>query len=95
VEPRAPVRDVGGRQQALVASLLVVQLVGIDTIFDSYDADRNGQLTRDEAAADLRFDARPLPVLFEDPDAVDWTRLRARLGPAAILLADVLPSLGE
>jgi hypothetical protein len=69
--------------------------LGIDTIFESYDADGNGQLTRDEAAADLRLDARPLPVLLEDPDAVDWTRLRARLGPAAILLADVLPPLGE
>ena len=76
-------------QEALLATLLAVQVVGIDAIFASYDADGDGRLTRAEAAADLRLDDRPMPVLLEDPEAVDWARLRARLGPAALLLGDV------
>ncbi len=79
-------------QQALLAGLLVVQAVGVDTIFASYDADGDGRLTRSEAAADLRLDDRPMPVLLEDARGVDWARIRARLGPAAILLGDVLPA---
>lgn len=78
-------------QQALLAGLLVVQAVGVDAIFASYDVDGDGRLTRSEAAADLRLDDRPMPVLLDDPRAVDWARVRTRLGPAAVLLVDMLP----
>lgn len=79
-------------QQALLGGLLAVQAVGVDAIFASYDADGDGRLTRGEAAADLRLDDRPMPVLLDDPRGVDWARVRARLGPAAVLLGDVLPA---
>ena len=78
-------------QQALLAALLIVQAAGVDAIFASYDADEDGRLTRGEAAADLRLDDRPMSVLLDDPNAVDWARLRARLGSAGLLLGDALP----
>lgn len=78
-------------RRGLAVGLLVVQLVGLETIFASYDADGDGRLGRTELLADLRLDGRPLPVLVRDPAAVDWASVRDRLGPAGALLDQLLP----
>jgi hypothetical protein len=73
-------------RQGILATLAIVELAGLENIFLSYDEDRDGELSRAEALADLRLDDRPLPEIANDPEVVDWTRLRGRLGPAAALL---------
>ncbi|HWL69739.1 MAG TPA: hypothetical protein VNS22_15325 [Geminicoccus sp.] len=78
-------------KQAAVLTLLAIDFVGLDHLFASYDADGDGLLTREEVSADLTLDERPVPVLVEDPDAVDWDRLMERLGTGAAVLKDVLP----
>ncbi|MDX6750949.1 hypothetical protein SH611_14095 [Geminicoccaceae bacterium 1502E] len=78
-------------RRGLAVGLLVVQLVGLEAIFGSYDENGDGRLSRAELQADVRLDERPLPVLVRDPDAVDWRSLRARLGPAGALLEDIMP----
>lgn len=78
-------------RRGLAVGLLVVQMVGLDELFRSYDADRDGRLTKPELLADVRLDERPLPVLSRDPKAVNWASLQARLGPAAMLLGDLIP----
>lgn len=56
------------------------------TIFSLYDSDRDQRLSQQELLADIRLDARPLPAILQDPDATDWTAIRARLGRTATLL---------
>jgi Ca2+-binding EF-hand superfamily protein len=80
-------------RQALFTGLLIVQIVGLPALFASYDTDQDGRLTPAELAADVRLDGRPLPVLARDPDAVDWPRLRSRLGVAGALLGGIVPGL--
>lgn len=80
-----------GDRQAILATLAIVELAGLGTIFSSYDADQDGELSRAETLADLRLDDRPLPKLAADPEVVDWARLRGRLGPAAALLDALRP----
>ena len=66
--------------------LLVIQAVGPDQLFASYDADGDGLLSREEVTADIRLDKRPLPEILSDPSSVDWNGLAARAGDAAPLL---------
>jgi hypothetical protein len=73
-------------RERLIMGLLVVQAVGPDQLFVSYDADGDGLLTRAEVTADIRLDQRPLPELLSDPAAIDWDGLAARAGDAAPLL---------
>lgn len=73
-------------REKLVLGLLVVQTVGPEQLFKSYDADRDGELTREEVTADLKLDKRPLPELLADPSTIDWNALSARAGQAAPLL---------
>lgn len=78
-------------RQRLVTGLLVIQTVGPDALFDSYDANRDGALTKEEVLADVRLDQRPLPQVLSDPNAVDWRRLTDRAGMAAPLLKRLFP----
>lgn len=73
-------------REKLVMGLLLIQTVGPDQIFKSYDTDRDGELTREEVTADIRLDRRPLPEILSDPSSVDWDALSARAGEAAPLL---------
>lgn len=79
---RIPAAD----RQRLVLGLLVLRTVGVKPLFDGYDADHDGGLTRQELTADLRLDQRTLPEILSDPSAVDWNGLAARAGDAAPLL---------
>lgn len=73
-------------RQKLIVGLLVVQTVGPNQLFTSYDADQDGTLSLTEVTADIRLDKRPLPEILSDPSAIDWNALAARAGSAAPLL---------
>jgi hypothetical protein len=73
-------------RQRLIMGLLVVQSIGPERLFASYDSDHNGELSKAELLADVRLDERPLPVVLSDPKSVDWGRLSERAGPAAPLI---------
>ncbi len=73
-------------REKLVMGLLLLQTVGPERLFESYDADRDGELTREELTADIRLDKRPLPEILTDPGSIDWDALTARAGEAAPLL---------
>jgi hypothetical protein len=73
-------------REKLVMGLLVLQTIGPEQVFKSYDTDGDGELTRDEVTADIRLDRRPLPEILTDPAAIDWDSLSARAGEAGPLL---------
>jgi hypothetical protein len=79
---RLPPQD----REKLVMGLILIQTVGPEQLFASYDADRDGELTREEVTADLKLDKRPLPEILSDPTSIDWDSLSARAGEAAPLL---------
>lgn len=73
-------------REKLVMGLLLLQTVGPEQLFSSYDVDQDGELSRDELTADIRLDTRPLPEILADPASIDWDALTARAGDAAPLL---------
>lgn len=73
-------------RQRLLVGLIVVQAVGPEQLFASYDADGDGFLDREEVTADIRLDKRPLPQILADPSAIDWNALAGRAGDAAPIL---------
>ena len=78
-------------RRGILAALAVIEIAGLQNLFVSYDADSNGKLSRKELAADIRLDDRPVPVLVNDPAAIDWVAFRGRLGAAGPLLDSMLP----
>ena len=75
-----------GERERLVMGLVIVQAVGSDRLFVSYDVDGDGFLSREEVTADIKLDRRPLPEILSDPASIDWNGLAARAGEAAPLL---------
>lgn len=73
-------------REKLVMGLLLLQTVGPEQVFRSYDLDRDGELSREELTTDIRLDQRPLPEILSDPSSIDWNALSARAGDAAPLL---------
>ncbi len=73
--------------------LWTVDLIGVDRLFSGYDEDGDGRLTAAELFADIRTDGRPLGELLRDPRGIDWARMRARFGRAAMLLEVILGGL--
>jgi len=70
--------------------LMVLRQTGLPKVFDGFDADRDGALTRAELFADFRFDKRPFARLAADPSAVDWVTFGNRFGPIGALLASMM-----
>lgn len=87
VRDQLPERTTAG----VAVGLLALQFVGVDTLHRSYDTNGDGELTPDEALADVTLDERPLPVLLQDRAAVDWSRFLERLGAGSALLGDLIP----
>ena len=53
--------DRGLKDRSIVGvGLLALNLVGADRVIESYDADGDGMLSKDEALADLLLDDRPI-----------------------------------
>lgn len=78
-------------REKLIMGLLVIQTVGPEQLFQSYDTDRDGELTREELTVDVKLDKRPLPEILSDPKSVDWDALAARAGQAAPFLKKLFP----
>jgi hypothetical protein len=76
----------GADRDRLIMGLLLIQTVGPQQLFTSFDSNRDGALSREEVTADIRLDKRPLPEILSDPSAIDWDSLAARAGDAAPLL---------
>lgn len=55
--------------------------VGIANLFNSYDVNADGKLTKAELSADVKLDQRPLGQVLADPQAVNRQQFAARLGP--------------
>ncbi len=77
---------------AIALGLFVVDSVGLEQLFASYDQNGDGRLTPEELQADIALDDRPLAEVVTDREAVDWPSLRGRLGAMAAL---VLPQFGR
>lgn len=75
-----------GDRRGVFGTLAIVEMAGLPRLFASYDEDGDGKLNRTELLADVRLDERPLALLVRDPEAVNWSSLRKRLGAAAPLL---------
>jgi hypothetical protein len=78
-------------RRGVFGALAVVELAGLPRLFASYDADGDGHLSRAELLADIQLDERSFAMLVKDRDAIDWPRLRSRLGAAGPLLDGALP----
>lgn len=75
--------------------LMVLKQAGLPQVFDRFDTDRDGTLTRAELFADFKFDKRPFPKLVADRSAVNWDRLGPRFGPIGTLLASLVKPAPE
>lgn len=64
----------------------MIDTAGLPALFDSFDADDDGRLTRSELLADVRLDQRPLGEVLLDPAAVDRSALAGRVGRLAPFL---------
>ena len=78
-------------RQRVLMGLVVIQTVGLDGIFQSYDTNGDGTLSKEELLADVQLDQRPLPQVLSDPKSVDWNKLASRAGAAAPLLRRLFP----
>jgi Ca2+-binding EF-hand superfamily protein len=70
-------------RSAVLFGAQLVDAVGLPQLFDSYDANRDGKVTKPELLADVRLDDRPLGVVLTDEKAVDRQALQRRLGALA------------
>ncbi len=71
---------------AVLFGLFIVDAVGLDALFDGYDADRDGLVSREELLVDVRLDERPLGKVLGDAEAVDRRAIARRLDKLAPLL---------
>jgi hypothetical protein len=77
---------------AIQLGLLIVRLVGLDSLIAGLDADRDAGVSRRELLADVTLDDRPLPQVLSDRSAVDWDSIARRLGAYSGLLGGVAPT---
>ena len=83
--------NVNAREQSSIAlGLWVIEMIGLDTLFHSYDEDHSGGLSRAELLVDVRLDERPLGTVLGDPDSVDMKAMAARVEAMAALIEGLL-----
>ncbi len=79
------------RERSLITfGLWLVDSIGLENLYASYDVDGTGRLTRAELLADVTLDERPLGEILLDPTAVDLKGLAERLGVLLPLLERTL-----
>lgn len=66
--------------------LLLTRAIGLQRLFEGFDADRDQGLSQHELLADVTLDQRPLPQILTDRSAVDWDAVSRRLGSFAGLV---------
>jgi Ca2+-binding EF-hand superfamily protein len=71
--------------------LWLVDSVGLDRLFASYDHDGDERLSADELLADVTLDRRTMAEVLLDPEAVDRRSVARRLGALAPFLDQALP----
>jgi hypothetical protein len=83
--------DIPSRDRILMAlGLWIVGWIGLESLAESYDADGDGLITREELLADIRLDERPLGQVLLDAEAVDRGAVASRLGAFAPVLGTFL-----
>jgi hypothetical protein len=79
------------RERANVAmGLMVVDSAGLPMLFQSYDANGDGRLTKAELLADVKLDERPLGQVLTDERSVNRKQFSQRLGPMSKLAEALL-----
>lgn len=78
-------------RSVLTVGIGMLNVVGLETLFASYDANGDGFIDRPELLADIvELDDRPLGQILSDPDAVDRAAVAKRLGALSPLLGRML-----
>ncbi len=78
-------------RSVISVGLSLLNAIGLERLFASYDADGNGLLDRAELLTDIvELDARPLGEILTDPRAVDRTAVAQRLGALSPVLGGLL-----
>lgn len=80
-------------KRSVLLGLMVVEAIGLPQLFESYDTDGDGAISRVELLADVRLDERPLGEVLGDTAAVDWASVRQRLGALAPALGTIAPGV--
>lgn len=73
-------------RNGIFLGLLIAESIGLAPLFESFDDDKDGRLTREELFQDVRLDERPLNTVLLDPEAFDREAFAARLGAMGNLL---------
>lgn len=75
----------------LTVGIGMLNAVGLERLFASYDANGDGRMDRSELLADIiGLDDRPLGQILSDPEAVDRAAVAQRLGALSPLLGRML-----
>lgn len=79
------------REKAAISfGVWLIDTVGLDALFASYDGNGDSALTQQELLSDVELDDRPLGQVLLDPTAVDRQAVSQRLGKFAPFLKGLL-----
>ena len=84
-----------GERRRILLGMVLFDLLGLARLFELYDGDQDGAISRGELLSDVRLDERPLGKVLTDREAVDWQSIRRRLGALAPALDTIEPKAGE
>jgi len=79
-----------GERAGIALGVWLIDSVGLDALFHSYNADDDGKLSRQELLVDVNLDERPLGQVLLDEKSVDRKAVARRLGKLAPMLDGLL-----